>query len=137
MVTVVISSRRVVKFLDGGGHFWVYMQYVQGLHQLGCEVYWLEHFYSSGDQSHDALMLSTFAQRMEHYGLAGKFILYMSQEQSAESGQYTYLDMTQLEAEAIFRRGGLLLNFYYKITSVLLSRFPRTPRADIHPALLP
>src|SRR5258708_17212176 len=131
MVTVVISSRRVVKFLDGGGHFWVYMQYVQGLHQLGCEVYWLEHFYSSGDQARDALMLSTFAQRMEHYGLAGKFILYMSQEQSAESGQYTYLDMTQLEAEAIFRRADLPLKLYLKNHSVLLFPFPRPPRVDI------
>ncbi len=54
MVTVIISPRRVVKFLDGGGHFWVYMQYVQGLHQLGCEVYWLERFHSSGDQTRDA-----------------------------------------------------------------------------------
>ena len=136
MVTVVISPCRVVKFLDGGGHFWVYMQYVQGLRQLGCEVYWLEHFCSSGDQARDALMLSTFAQRMEHYGLAGKFILYMSQEQSAESGQYTYLDMTQLEAEAIFRRADVLLNFDYKIDAVLLSRFRRTAVVDIDPGLL-
>src|SRR5260370_38760797 len=104
MVTVVISSRRVVKFLDGGGHFWVYMQYVQGLHQLGCEVYWLERFHSSGDQARDALMLSTFAQRMEHYGLAGKFILYIGHEQSAERGHYTYIGMTHREAQAILRR---------------------------------
>src|SRR6266566_5452372 len=96
MVTVVISPRRVVKFLDGGGHFWVYMQYVQGLHQLGCEVYWLERFHSSGDQACDALVLSTFVKRMERYGLAGKLMLYMSHEQSGDSGQYTYLGMTQL-----------------------------------------
>jgi hypothetical protein len=70
MVTVVISPVNVVNFPDGGGHFWVYMQYVQGLHQLGCEVYWLERFCSSGDQGHDALMLSTFTQRMECYAIA-------------------------------------------------------------------
>ncbi len=38
MVTVIISPVNVVNFPDGGGHFWVYMQYVQGLHQLGCEA---------------------------------------------------------------------------------------------------
>ena len=35
MVTVVIAPVNVVDSLSGGGHFWVYMQYVQGLRQLG------------------------------------------------------------------------------------------------------
>ncbi len=136
MVTVVISPVNVVNFPDGGGHFWVYMQYVQGLHQLGCEVYWLERFCSSGDQGYDASVLSTFAKRMERYGLAGKLMLYMSHEQSGDSGQYTYLGMTQLEAEAILRRADLLLNFDYRIDAILLSCFRRTAVVDIDPGLL-
>jgi len=136
MVTVVISTRRVVKFLDGGGHFWVYMQYVQGLHQLGCEVYWLERFHSSGDQACDALVLSTFVKRMERYGLAGKLMLYASHQQSGDSGQPTYLGMTQHEAEAIVRRADLLLNFDYSIDAALLSCFRRTAVVDIDPGLL-
>ncbi len=137
MVTVVISPVNVVNFLDGGGgHFWAFMQYVQGLHQLGCEVYWLEHFCSSGDQSHDTLVLSTFVERMEHYGLAGKLIVYMSHERSGDSGQYTYIGMTQLEAEAIFRRADLLLNFDYRIDAVLMSCFRRAALVDIDPGLL-
>jgi len=109
---------------------------VQGLHQLGCEVYWLERFCSGGDQCHDALMLATFGKRMERYGLAGKLILYVSHEQSADSGQYTYIGMTQLEAEAIFRRADLLLNFDYRIDTVLMSCFRRTALVDIDPGLL-
>jgi len=136
MVTVIISPVNVVNFPDGGGHFWVYMQYVQGLHQLGCEVYWLERFCSSGDQGHDALVLSTFAQRMERYGLAGKLMLYVSHEQSGDGGQYTYIGMTQLEAEAILRRADLLLNFDYRIDASLLSLFRRTALVDIDPGLL-
>jgi hypothetical protein len=136
MVTVVISPVNVVKFLDGGGHFWVYMQYVQGLHQLGCEVYWLERFHSSGDPARDALVLSTFAQRMECYGLAGKLMLYVNHEQSADSGQPTYLSMPQREAAAIMRRADLLLNFDYSIDPLLLSGFRRTAMVDIDPGLL-
>jgi hypothetical protein len=136
MVTVVISPVNVMNFPDGGGHFWVYMQYVQGLHQLGCEVYWLERFCSSGDQGHDALVLSTFVERMERYGLAGKLILYVSHAQSGDGGQYTYLGMTQLEAEAIVRRADLLLNFDYRIDAILLSCFRRTAVVDIDPGLL-
>jgi hypothetical protein len=136
MVTVVISPRRVVKFLDGGGHFWVYMQYVQGLHQLGCEVYWLERFHSSGDQARDASVLSTFTRRMERYGLAGKLMLYVSHQQSGDSGQHSYLGMTRREAEAIVRRAELLLNFDYSIDAALLSGFRRTAVVDIDPGLL-
>ncbi len=136
MVTVVISPVNVVNFPDGGGHFWVFMQYVQGLHQLGCEVYWLERFCSSGDQDHDALVLSTFVKQMERYGLAGKLILYVSHEQSGDSSQYTYIGMTQLEAEAILRRADLLLNFDYRIDSGLLSCFRRKALVDIDPGLL-
>ena len=49
MSTVVIAPSNVVTFPEGGGHFWVYMQYVQGLLSQGGDVYWLECFSSSGD----------------------------------------------------------------------------------------
>ncbi len=39
MPTVVLSAFNVAGFPEGGGHFWVYLQYVLGLRQLGCEVY--------------------------------------------------------------------------------------------------
>ena len=42
MATVVVSTYKVASYPEGGGHFWVYMQYVQGLQRLGCDVYWLE-----------------------------------------------------------------------------------------------
>ncbi len=42
MRTVVLSAFNVANFPEGGGHFWVYMQYAHALRRLGCEVYWLE-----------------------------------------------------------------------------------------------
>src|SRR2546427_12080551 len=86
MPTVVISPFNVVNFPEGGGHFWVYMQYAQGLRQLGCEVYWMENFRSSGDEKQDAATLAVFQQRMERFGLAGKLILYVSRCTSPSSG---------------------------------------------------
>ena len=44
MPTIVIAPSNVAAFPEGGGHFWVYLQYVLGLRQLGCDVYWLEGF---------------------------------------------------------------------------------------------
>src|SRR5207249_3205597 len=48
MATVMVAAFNVAGFPEGGGHFWVYMQYVLGLRACGCDVYWLERFVDSG-----------------------------------------------------------------------------------------
>ena len=137
MTTIVISPSNVVTFPEGGGHFWVYMQYVLGLRQLGCDVYWLEQFHRSGDQNQDDLMLATFFDRMERYGLGGKAVLYASEESIPGTiARYEYIGARQSEAEALFRRADLLLNFDYRIDPALLSYFRRTALVDIDPGLL-
>ena len=60
MPTVVLSAFNVANFPDGGGHFWVYLQYVLGLRQLGCDVYWLEGFRTNGRTEREAAALATF-----------------------------------------------------------------------------
>jgi hypothetical protein len=137
MPTVVISPFNVVNFLEGGGHFWVYMQYALGLRQLGCDVYWLENFRCTGDAEQDAAVLSTYVARMERYGLGRKLMLYMSRGQADASGaQYDYVSMTRAEAEAIFHQADLLVNFHYTIDPALLAHFRRTALIDIDPGLL-
>src|SRR5881296_2502861 len=137
MATVVISAYDVVNYPQGGGHFWVYLQYVLGLRLLGHDVYWLEAFRSKGSEEQEAAALTTFQARMQQYGLGGKCILYRtrSKEPSSEAPA-EYLNMTRGEAEAIFGRADLLLNFHYAISSALLSRFQRTALVDIDPGLL-
>src|SRR3989442_9314451 len=68
MTTVVVSPLDVVSFPDGAGHFWVYMQYVQGLRRLGCDVYWLEQVQRG--KHRDSGALATFRERMECFGMA-------------------------------------------------------------------
>ena len=137
MTTVVISPSNVVTFPEGGGHFWVYLQYALGLRQVGCDVYWLEHFPSSGDRNREALMLSTFFDRMESYGLNGKAILYSSRKSSPSDGTpFEYFGAGQAEAERVFRKADLLLNFHYSMQPDLLYSFRRTALVDIDPGLL-
>src|SRR5437762_7427669 len=137
MATVVISAYDVVNYPQGGGHFWVYLQYILGLRLLGHDVYWLEAFRSKGREEQEAAALATFQARMQQYGLGGKCILYRtrSKEPSSEAPA-EYLNMTRGEAEAIFGRADLLLNFHYAISSALLPHFQRTALVDIDPGLL-
>jgi hypothetical protein len=136
MPTVVVSPSNVVTFPEGGGHLWVYMQYVQGLRRLGCDVYWLERFQSSGDQHRDTQILSTFYERMDRFGLKDKIVLYQTEETAAGDGRLRIMDRSPQEAEAIFKGADLLLNFYYAIEPALLARFRRTALVDIDPGLL-
>src|SRR5882724_12480643 len=126
MPTVVVSPFNVLNFSEGGGHFWVYMQYVQGLRQLGCEVYWLEQFHSRGVEA-DQAKLAPFLERMEQFGLKGKLLLYPTLDPKIPSGlPQKYLDVSCAEAEALFERADLLLNFHYAIAPELLACFRRT-----------
>lgn len=137
MPTVVIAPSNVAAFPEGGGHFWVYLQYVLGLRQLGCDVYWLEAFRTKGRTERETAALATFRARMEQHGLGGKVLLYVTHGKTASPEAPTeYVDMTRDEAESIFDRADLLLNFHYATSPGLLARFRRTALLDIDPGLL-
>src|SRR5256885_12725611 len=132
MPTVVIAAFNVAGFPEGGGHFWVYLQYVLALRQLGCDVYWLEAFRTKGRVEEEAAALAAFRARMQRHGLGGKSIIYVthSKKPSLEAPA-EYLDMARDEAEAVFEKADLLLNFHYGISPALLALFRRTALVDI------
>ena len=137
MPSVVISPFNVANFPEGGGHCWVYLQYVQGLRELGREVYWLENFRGTGNAKSDEVRLATFFERMERFGLGGRIILYLSSGPTGAGGApRQYLGRSPDDAEAIFESADLLLNFHYAISPDLLARFRRTALVDIDPGLL-
>jgi len=133
MTTVIVSPYHVASFPEGGGHFWVYMQYVLGLRQLGCQVYWLEQFNLDPEAEQGKAALQIFAERMQKFDLQDNFILYATEE---NSDHLTYVGRETEEVDAIFRHTDLLLNFHYAATSKILERFNRTALVDIDPGLL-
>jgi hypothetical protein len=136
MTTVVISPFETVNFLEGGGHFWVYMQYVQGLREAGCEVYWFECL-PGGQRLPDRSRIGAWLRRLHRYGLEGKVILCVRADRKRREGiDYDYVGATRSEAKALFAGADLLLNFHYAIDSDLLEHFRRTALVDIDPGLL-
>lgn len=137
MARIVISAYGVANYPQGGGHFWVYLQYILGLRLLGHDVYWLEAFLTKGREEQEAAALATFQARMQRYGLGGKCILYRTRHKgpSCEPPK-EYLNMARTEAEAIFGKADLLLNLHYAVNPALLAHFRRTALVDIDPGLL-
>src|SRR5216117_2417841 len=137
MPTIVISPFNVINFAEGGGHFWVYMQYAQALRLLGCDVYWLESFASNGNEESDQARLAPLLARMERFGLGRKLVLYPRRVPGSVEGlPEEYTGRNRSDAEAVFERADLLLNFHYSIAPALLARFRRTALVDIDPGLL-
>jgi hypothetical protein len=123
MTRVVISPNNVANFPEGGGHFWVYLQYVTGLRRLGCDVVWLERFRSSGDASEDRSRQQCLVDRLKRYGMGVRPFFYSGRDIPAA-----------LEPE--LAGAELLLNFQYDASPELLARFRRTALIDIDPGLL-
>jgi len=133
MATIVLSPYDVANFPQGGGHFWVYMQYAQGLRRLGCDVYWLEQFRHGKDPARDARAMATFFQRMEQFGLGGRVLLYTLGD--GADAPIEYVGVTQAVADAVLRRADLMLNFHYAIDPRMLACAHRTALVDIDPGL--
>jgi len=125
---VVVSPHNVVNYPEGGGHFWVYMQYVQGLRDIGCEVWWLEEFQTLEDSQREVSRVATLRERLGRYGLQERIILYTAEGE--------FLNVTEARARAVFRETDLLLNFHQRIQLWVLEEFHRTALVDIDPGLL-
>lgn len=136
MAAIVISACNVANFPEGGGHFWVYMQYAHGLRRLGCEVYWLEQV-GPTDPEREVRLIATFERRMKRFGLEGKTLLYaVDDTPEGTVGSIRFVGSSSSTAKTVLRRADLLLNFHYAIDPRLLSWARRTALVDIDPGLL-
>lgn len=136
MASVVISACNVANFPEGGGHFWVYMQYAHGLRRMGCDVYWLEQV-GPADPDREAHLARTLLHRLKRFGLGGKTLLYaVDATDDGTPGSIRFLGSRASAAEMVLRRADVLLNFHYAIDPRLLGLARRTALVDIDPGLL-
>jgi hypothetical protein len=126
---VLVSTVRLLEFLEGAGHFWVYMQYAQALRRLGCEVYLLDS-YTWSDEPPDARRVAEFVDRMARYGLHDRVIVAGNGR-----GEPTSL-VGDFELSDVLDGADLLLNFNYQLSQEVVSAARRSALVDIDPGLL-
>jgi hypothetical protein len=122
---VVLSPHNVASFPEGGGHFWVYQQYVQGLRRAGAEVWWMERF--DGDRAR----IGGALERLARFGLRDHVLLY-----TGDAAAPRWLTTDGDVAADTLAQTDLLLNFHYRLEPAMLARFRRTALVDIDPGLL-
>ena len=75
MPTVIVAPWNALPNPDLGGHFWVFIQYIQGLRSIGCDVYWLEPN-RLNDHGADIDRVLRYRRRLQPFDLQDKLILY-------------------------------------------------------------
>src|SRR3954452_2029184 len=73
---VVVSPHNVVSFPEGGGHLWAYLQHIQGLRAIGCDVWWMECLLPKRDPSHDRNRIALLRERLDAYGMGDRPLFY-------------------------------------------------------------
>ena len=77
---VFIGSAFVAQYPSGGGVFWIPLQYVRGLRELGHEAYWLELLWTRGDPGVDRACIDTFLASAREFGVSDQVaLLYFPQ----------------------------------------------------------
>ena len=130
MSMTVCLAANTIEYPEGGGHFWVYLNWALGLQALGCRVIWLEGIDSQMPAHEAQTLISTLKSYLEPYGLAEHVALCSWDAEPLPRA------MTEqcLDSEAA-SEAHLLLNLAYSIPSQVVERFHRKALVDIDPGL--
>ncbi len=131
MSTTVCLCAKTLHYLNGGGHFWVYLNWALGLRANGCRVIWLEAITPTATEPDVLARVAALKQTLEPYALAESVAL------CSWSGEPLPDELTEgcldLAAAA---EADLLLNLAYGIPAAVVGRFRRRALIDIDPGLL-
>lgn len=129
-VTVCISAK-TLHYIEGGGHFWVYLNWAMGFRALNCRVIWLEGVDPNAPVGELQTLLETLKYRLKPYGLSETVAL------CSWTGEPLPLELSEnciSIDEAV--QADLLLNIAYEIPPEIVERFKTSALLDIDPGLL-
>jgi len=131
---IFVGSAFVAKYPEGGGNFWVPLQYLLGLRALGLEAYWLELLWPQGDVARARAFIDPFRRNVEALGVAEWVTLVFFPENERDDppgrAEHVGLGLTELRPRV---RDGLLLNLADSVPAPLRADFARTVLFDIDP----
>ncbi len=130
---VFIGSSFVAKYPEGGGNFWVPLQYLLGLRALGHDAWWVE-ILTSGDAATGRRAIEVFRRHVEALGVADRVVLghVTDGTRNDRPGCVEWIGLPEAELDAR-ARDGVLLNFANSLTTPFRARFARTVLVDLDP----
>ncbi len=133
MSTIAISPTGTASFPDGGGHWWVYLQYALGLRDLGFRVLWVERCTETAELDRARAILSYFDFTREDVLL---YEVVPGHEAGPEGANINWLSTDHRSAETTIAGCEALLNFDYDAPGSVVSSARRSALIDIDPGLM-
>lgn len=130
MSRTVCLAASALDYPEGGGHFWIHMNWSLGLLSAGCRVVWLETI--NTPECTDEIIQATrqLRARLAPYGLGDSIALA---HRNGDPLSVRGCDVLDLDAAA---EADLLLNIRYDLGPHLVRRFRRSAVVDMDPGLL-
>ncbi len=141
-LTVCLVPANTVGYPQGGGHFWVYLNWAVALREVGCRVIWLEGVDVDDKDTSVARRrrwrgrdvrecVASLKARLETYGFAEAVALYsMNGETIPDELAQGCLDLDEAAS------ADLLLNLWHSLPAPVVQRFRRSAFVDTDPGLL-
>jgi hypothetical protein len=131
---VFIGSAFVAQYPEGGGNFWVPLQYLLGLRELGYDAWWLEYLWPRSDPARDRQCIDKFLADVRDMGVADRVILarFARGTRDQIEGPVEYVGTSEGELAAR-KRDALLLNMAHSLPAALRDGFARTALFDLDP----
>ena len=130
-LTVCLAPAHTVAYPNGGGHFWVYLQWALGLRALGCRVIWLEQIDPADPVEQTKQNVAVLKAHLAHWGLAN--CLALTTPAAARLPREIATCALDLDAAA---EADLLLNLWHSLPAQVVQRFRRSALIDTDPGLL-
>lgn len=128
MSLTVCLAANTLNYPEGGGHFWVYLNWALGMRALGCRVIWLETVQPDQTALQVQALVASLKSRLQRYGLAECVALCPATgDRLAEGAAKGCLEDPDAD---------LLLNLQYSLHPDVVRRFRRSALIDIDPGLL-
>jgi hypothetical protein len=134
---IFVGSGFVAKYPEGGGSFWVPLQYVLGLSQERIETYWLELLPGTDDPIQDRNRIARFFARTERLGIGGRaLVLYLPDGRDSERQELHCPPSISAGEISARMRDGVLLNLSNSIPIQCRGTFALNILYDIDPGML-
>src|SRR5215831_4836093 len=131
MSSTVCLTANTFYYPEGGGHFWVYLNWALGFQALGFRVVWLEGVVPTTPAPEITRLAACLKSYLKPYGLERS--LALCGWNGEEIATFKDGDVLPLEEAAM---ADLLVDLGYHFSENVVSRFHRSVLIDIDPGLL-
>src|SRR5262249_49853036 len=116
---IVIGTAFVAQYPTGGGVFWIPLQYLRGLRELGYDAWWVELLWTRGDAGIDRANIDAFwrhARELDDVAERVALLHFPDSTRDGPQGRIEYHGLGE-SAYAALRRDALLLNLANSVTA--------------------